>query len=221
MRTIMLLTMTAALGAGCSEEASATTGPTSIPAVRTIVALGDSLTSGHGLAADEAYPAALDEMLEGARLPFIVLNHGVSGDTTAAGVRRLAAALDERPAILILALGANDGVRGVPVAQVRSNLEAIIQAAQAQDVAVLLCGMEAFPIHGFEYSLEFHRLFPALAAKYGILLVPFMLEGVMGNRAMLQPDMVHPNAAGAARIARIIWPHLQPLAIAATESVRP
>src|SRR5687768_1896052 len=111
MRIIMLLSMAAALGAGCSDRALATSGPTSIPTARTIVALGDSLTSGHGLTKAEAYPAVLDEMLEAARLPFSVVNHGISGDTTADGVLRLSAALDERPAILILALGANDGVR--------------------------------------------------------------------------------------------------------------
>ena len=107
----------------------------------------------------------------------------------------------ERPEILILALGANDGVRGAPIATVRSNLEAIIEAAQAANVKVLLCGMEALPLHGLEYTIEFHRLYGELSAKYDTPLVPFMLAGVIGNQDMLQPDLVHPNGAGAAQIA--------------------
>jgi acyl-CoA thioesterase I len=212
-----MLLMAAVLGAGCSERASAptapTTGPTQIAQTRTIVALGDSLTSGRGLAADQTYPALLEKMLRSSDLPFTVQNHGVPGDTTADGLRRLGAALDAQPVVLIVALGANDGLRGVPIAQIRANLEKIIEGAQALNVTVLLCGMEALPLHGWEYTVEFHRLFPALAAKYGVPLVPFLLNGVIGNQRMLQPDLVHPNAAGAAEIARTIWPYLQPLAV--------
>lgn len=209
-----MLAFATALGAACSEQASATTGPSQVVALRTIVALGDSLTSGKGLQAEQTYPAVLQQMLDAVRLPFRVVNHGVSGDTTAGGVRRVRAALDERPTIMILALGANDGLRGVPVAQVRSNLETIIEAAQADGVQVLLCGMEALPVHGWDYTVEFHQMYPALAAKYHIPLVPFVLQNVLINgQDMLQPDF-HPNAAGAAEIARTIWPYLQPLATA-------
>jgi acyl-CoA thioesterase I len=176
------------------------------------VALGDSLTAGKGLDDDEAYPAVLERMLRAAGLPFEVKNHGVSGDTSAGALRRLDRALADAPAIMIVALGANDGLKGVPIAEVRRNLETIIEAAQARSVRVLLCGMEALPIHGWEYSLEFHRLFPALAAKYNVPLVPFLLDGVIGNPRMVQDDRVHPNAAGAAEMARTIWPYLQPLA---------
>lgn len=215
----MLLAAAAALGAGCSERTSAATaaatGPTGIAQVRTIVALGDSLTAGRGLAADQAYPALLQKMLQSSGLPFTVQNHGVSGDTTADGLLRLGAALDAQPVVLIVALGANDGVRGVPIPQIRANLETIIEGAQARNAAVLLCGMEALPLHGWDYTVEFHRLFPALAQKYGVPLVPFLLNGVIGNERMLQPDFVHPNAAGAAEIARTIWPYLQPLAVRA------
>lgn len=175
------------------------------------MAFGDSLTSGHGLSPDQAYPAVLERMLRTAALPYVVSNHGLSGDSTVNALRRLDAALAEQPDILIVAFGANDGLRGVSIAQVRRNLETIIEAAQARNIKVLLCGMEALPLHGWEYTLAFHYLFPELAAKYNVPLVPFLLTGVIGNQQMLLPDFVHPNAAGAAQIARTIWPYLQPL----------
>lgn len=215
MRTLMVVTLLTALGAACSEQASATTtAPSQIVQPRTIVALGDSLTSGKGLQAGEAYPAVLQGMLDAVKLPFRVVNHGVSGDTTAGGVRRLRAALDEKPAIMIVALGANDGLRGVPVAQVRANLEKIIEAAQAEGVQVLLCGMEALPTHGWDYFIAFHQIYPTLAAKYNVPLVPFILQNVLLNgQEMLQEDF-HPNARGAAEIAHAIWAYLQPLVTA-------
>jgi acyl-CoA thioesterase-1 len=209
-RTLGIVVLTMALG-GEYRATVATPARQAPSATRTIVAFGDSLTSGHCLPRERAFPAVLERRLRAQRLPFRVVNHGVSGDTISDGVRRLTAALAERPEILILALGANDGIRGVPVATVRSNLEAIIEAAQAANVKVLLCGMEALPLHGLEYTIEFLRLYGELSAKYDTPLVPFMLAGVIGNQDMLQPDLVHPNAAGAAQIADNIWPYLQPL----------
>jgi acyl-CoA thioesterase-1 len=213
----MFLATAAALGASCAENAGAASAATAPSAVvvqpRTIVALGDSLTSGKGMSQDQAYPAQLEKMLNAVSLPFTVVNHGVSGDTTSGAMRRLNAALDENPAILIVALGANDGLRGVPVSQVRGNLERIIESAQARHISVLLCGMEALPVLGWQYTVEFHQLYPALAAKYNVPLVPFMLEGVLANQDMLLPDFIHPNQYGAARIAQNIWPYLQPLAL--------
>lgn len=220
VRHVAVLACTIALFASCSNRAAADTGPTPLQQVRTIVALGDSLTSGHGLASpDQAYPAVLDRMLRTAGLAFTVVNHGVSGDTTADGVRRLDAALRGNPSIVIVALGANDGLRGVPVSRVRANLETIIEAAQARGARVLLCGMEALPVNGWEYTVEFHRLFPALAAQYDVPLVPFLLAGVVGNQEMLLPDFIHPNAAGATQIARTIWPYLQSLAASLTGTI--
>jgi acyl-CoA thioesterase I len=177
-----------------------------------IVAFGDSLTSGHRLPSKEAYPGILAVRLREAGLPFTVVNHGVSGDTTAGAVRRLQAALDEHPQILIVAFGANDGLRGVPVAQVRRNLETIIESAQAGGIKVLLCGMEALPLYGWQYTVDFHQLFPALAAKYRVPLVPFLLDGVIGDRTLMSPDGVHPNAEGAKALAGNIWRYLLPLA---------
>jgi acyl-CoA thioesterase I len=208
------MTVTAVIGAACSG-ASAATQPTGIDRPLTIVALGDSLTSGRGMTKEEAYPAVLEKTLKASGLPYTVSNHGVSGDTTADALRRLDAALDEQPAILIVALGANDGLRGVPVATVRGNLETIIEAAQARHIDVLLCGMEALPVLGWQYTLDFHQIYPSLAAKYNLPLVPFILTGVMGNQRMMQSDGVHPNAAGAVEIAASIWPYLQPLAMRA------
>jgi acyl-CoA thioesterase I len=219
MYAITLLTVGAALVVACSSSKSSTTGPSPVIPVRKIVALGDSLTSGFGLPENQAYPAQLQNMLRNNGLPFEVLNFGVSGDTTAGGVTRIQAALDERPAILILALGANDGIRGTSVAQVRSNLEVIIQAAQAKNVKILLCGMEALPVHGLQYTIEFHEIFPSLAARYNLPLVPFLLKNVLGNQAMLQSDFVHPNAEGAREIVRTIWPYLLPLAREAAAAI--
>lgn len=214
-RQLVTVVLTMALGGWYRGTVSATPAPQAPSATRTIVAFGDSLTSGHGLPLEQAFPGVLERRLRAQGLAFRVINHGMSGDTTSDGVRRLQAALAERPQILILALGANDGLRGVPVATVRSNLETIIEAAQTANVKVLLCGMDALPLHGFEYTMEFHRLYGELSAKYDTPLVPFMLAGVIGNQDMLQPDLIHPNAAGAAKIAGNIWPYLQPLAVSA------
>lgn len=177
-----------------------------------IVAFGDSLTSGHGIGQKNAYPAVLGTRLADAGLPYTVVNDGVSGDTTARALRRLDTALDEHPQILILALGANDGLGGVPVPQMRKNLESIIEAAQGRGIKVVLCGMEALPLHGWQYTIDFHQVFPALAAKYDVPLVPFLLNGVIGDPSLMSPDGVHPNAAGAKVLADNIWPYLLPVA---------
>jgi acyl-CoA thioesterase-1 len=111
-----------------------------------------------------------------------------------------------------VAFGANDGLRGVPVAEMRANLGRIIETAQAGGVSVLLCGMEALPLYGWQYTLDFHQVFPDLAARYQIPLVPFLLNGVLGNPDLMSSDGVHPNAAGAKVLAANIWPQLEPLA---------
>ena len=185
-----------------------------------IVALGDSLTSGHRLTKGEAYPALLQKALEDTGLPAEVVNLGVSGDTTAGGLRRLQVALEQNPQILIVAFGANDGLRGVPIAQVRANLARIIETAQSRGVSVLLVGMEALPLHGWQYTIDFHNIWPELAARYNVPLVPFILNGVFGNPDLMSSDGVHPNAAGTKLIAANIWAALQPLAkslVAATD----
>jgi acyl-CoA thioesterase I len=177
-----------------------------------IVAFGDSLTSGHRLQSKDAYPSVLQSKLKGAGLPFTVVNHGVSGDTTTRALARLDAALAEHPRILIVELGVNDGLRGVPVPQVKANLEKIITAAQAQRIEVVLCAMEALPLQGWQYTIAFHQMYEDLAANYGVTLVPFLMNGVLGNPDLISDDGVHPNAAGARYIAETIYEYLFPLA---------
>jgi acyl-CoA thioesterase-1 len=177
-----------------------------------IVAFGDSLTSGHRLPSRQAYPAVLEEQLKAAGVPAKVENHGVDSETSAGGLRRLDDLLEEKPDILIVAFGANDGLRGVPVAQMRANLSRMIEAAQTRGIAVLLVGMEALPLHGWQYTIDFHHVFPELAAKYKVPFVPFMLNGVFGNPDLIAPDGVHPNAAGAKVIAANIFPEVRALA---------
>ncbi len=176
-----------------------------------IVALGDSLTSGRGIGKADAYPAVLQERLEDRGYNYLVVNAGVSGDTTARALRRYRAALDGDVRVLIVALGANDGLRGVPVEQLKSNLSAIIEEAQRRGIAVVLIGMDALPVHGWAYSVAFHRAYEELAARYRIPLVPFVLMNVMTDASLMQSDRAHPNQAGARAIADLIWPHLQPL----------
>jgi len=176
-----------------------------------IVAFGDSLTSGHRLPQKDAYPAVIQKRLKAAGLPFAIVNHGVSGDTTTRALRRLDSALAEKPQIVIIELGVNDGLRGVPVPQIKANLEKIIAAAQEQNAEVLLCAMEALPLNGWQYTIEFHQMYEELAMKYGVPLVPFLMNGVLGNPDLIGDDGVHPNAAGARFIADTIWEYLEPM----------
>ena len=164
------------------------------------MAFGDSLTAGKGLDDDEAYPAVLQGMLTAAGLPFSVKNHGVSGDTTADAVRRLDAALAESPGIMIVALGANDGLRGVPVAEVGRNLETIIEAAQARRHQCAALRHGALPINGWEYTLDSTGSSRRSRKRYNVPLVPFLLKGVIGNPRMVQQDQFIP-----ARRARSRW----------------
>jgi acyl-CoA thioesterase-1 len=175
----------------------------------TIVVLGDSLTSGHGIDRAAAFPAVLQAKLDAAGLPYRIANEGISGDTTAGGVRRVARVLRDNVTVLVVALGINDGLRGIPVAQMKANLATIIRAAQAKGIRVLLCRMEALPFYGWDYMSSFRRVFDELAAEYQIPLVPFFLESVLGNAALMQADRVHPNAAGARAIADRVWPCLR------------
>ena len=174
-----------------------------------VVAFGDSLTAGRGIGPSQAFPAILQQRLEHAGLQYVVVNAGVSGDTSTRALRRLDAALEGDVRVLILALGANDGLRGVPVAQLKANLAEMIEKAQQRGVRVLLCGMEALPIYGWDYSVAFHNAYRELAKRYDVTLVPFILMNVIGDPALMQTDHAHPNAAGARAIADNIWPYLE------------
>ncbi|MEQ1868864.1 MAG: arylesterase [Vicinamibacterales bacterium] len=186
------------------------TGP-AVPARHRIVILGDSLTAGLGLDQGEAYPARLQERIDAAALPFEVSAAGVSGDTSAGGLSRLEWALGDNPRILIVALGGNDALRGLPLAELQRNLSTIIERAQARRIRVLLVGMEAPPNFGRDYTVAFHQVYPDLAKRYGIPLVPFLLQDVAGVESLNQPDGIHPTAEGARIIANNVWAILRPL----------
>lgn len=187
-------------------EPGPSTGPRPV-----VVVLGDSLTAGPGLRAQDAYPALLQQRATAEGYPHRIVNAGVSGDTTADALRRVDRALEKDATVLVVALGANDGLRHVPADQVRSNLREILERAQARGLKVLLAGMETPPYHGWQYTLDFHRIYPDLAAEFGVPLMPFLLAGVVGHPEMNLPDGVHPNAAGMRAIANAMWPYLEPL----------
>lgn len=175
------------------------------------MALGDSLTAGLGLNPEEAYPALLQKRLDQQGLAYEVVNAGVSGDTSAGGLRRTEWALDGDVRVLIVALGGNDALRGLPVEQLRQNLGDIIERAQTRKIKVILAGMEAPPNYGPGYTAAFHRVYPDLAKQYGASLVPFLLEGVAGVIRLNQHDGIHPTAEGARKVADNIWTALEPL----------
>jgi acyl-CoA thioesterase-1 len=176
-----------------------------------IVALGDSLTAGLGLAADEAYPALLQQRLDTAGLKYHVVNAGVSGDTSAGGLSRLDWAFDGDVQVLIVALGGNDALRGLPIDELRRNLSAIIEGAQARGITVILAGMEAPPNFGRSYIVEFHEVYREVAKTYGVAFLPFLLEGVAGVESLNQRDGIHPTAQGARLVANNVWAVLRPL----------
>jgi acyl-CoA thioesterase-1 len=178
---------------------------------RVIVALGDSLTAGLGVAADEAYPALLERRLRRAGFAYRVVNAGVSGDTSAGGLRRLDWVLRSRPEIVIVALGANDGLRGMPVEALGENLIAIVTRLQASGARVLLIGMRVPPNYGRAYAEAFAETFRRVARRTAAAFVPFLLEGVGGQPDLNQADGIHPNTAGHRAVAERIWPALQPL----------
>ncbi len=173
--------------------------------------LGDSLTSGWKLPASEAYPALVGRRLGEKRHPVRVLNAGVSGETAAEGARRLPALLRERPDVLVVALGINDGLRGLPTDDTESALRQIVESACTAGARVLLVGMRIPPSgpRGEDYARRFGAIYPRLAAEYRVPLVPFLLEGVAGRPELNFPDGLHPNAAGHERLAETVRPHLE------------
>jgi acyl-CoA thioesterase-1 len=185
------------------------------PAGRTLVFFGDSLTAGFGLAdpAAEAYPALIQARIRDAGLPWRVVNAGLSGETTAGGLRRIDWTLRTPPDLFVLALGANDGLRGISPALMRSNLEEIIGRVRRRQPAarIVLAGMQMPPELGPEHAAAFARVFPEVAEKTGATLVPFLLDGVGGVAELNQGDRIHPNPAGHAVIAETVWKILQPL----------
>lgn len=189
-----------------SSNASPSQGPPKI------VAFGDSLTAGYGLAPAESYPSLLQKRLDAEGFKYEVVNAGVSGDTSAAGLRRIDWSLDAGDVrFVILELGANDFLRGQPVAETKKNLSEIIKRAKARGAVVLLAGMYTPTNAGREYQQEIHDAFQTLAREHDVALIPFFLEGVAGNASLNLDDRVHPNAEGTKIVADTVYRHLQPL----------
>ena len=198
-----------------AREATAT----SLPAAATqpaaalprIVFLGDSLTAGYGLARTESVPALIQSRLNEKRYRYEVVNAGVSGDTSAGGLSRLDWSLEGNVAALVVELGANDGLRGLPVSQMKQNLTEIITRAKQRGIKVVLTGMEAPPNYGPLYTAEFRQVFRELAKEQDVVFMPFYLDGVAGDPSLNLSDGIHPNAAGSRIIEERLWRVLEPL----------
>jgi acyl-CoA thioesterase-1 len=189
-------------------DAVAATAPAKRPR---IVFLGDSLTAGYGLDIEQSVPSLVQKQLEAEGYNYEVVNAGVSGDTSAGGLRRLDWSLDGDVRILVLELGANDGLRGLPVADMKKNLKTIVEAAKTRGIDVLLTGMEAPPNYGAAYTSEFRRVFRDLAAEERIAFMPFYLYEVAGIPTLNIADGMHPNPAGARIVEGNLWRSLKPL----------
>lgn len=198
---------------GSEQTASAPASPVQAPTPQRprIVALGDSLTAGLGLLETQAYPALLQQRIDTEGYEFDVVNAGVSGDTSAGALRRLDWALQGDVRVLILAVGANDGLRGLSVAQMKHNLAEIIARARARNVTIVLAGMEAPPNYGQEYALSFRRAFAEVAREERVPFIPFLLDRVAGRSELNQEDGIHPNADGAQIVADTVWAELRPI----------
>jgi acyl-CoA thioesterase-1 len=173
-----------------------------------ILALGDSLTAGHGLRDGDSFPVQLQQALAAAGVSAQVINGGVSGDTSAGGLARLDWALADRPRLVIVELGANDALRGIDPAATAANLDAILTRLKSEGRAVLLAGMWAPPNLGSDYANAFNAMYPALAERHGVTLYPFFLDGVATDRSLNQHDGIHPNAAGVQVIVRRMLPYV-------------
>lgn len=177
-----------------------------------VVILGDSITAGYGLDPTQAYPALLQAKIDAAALPYIVVNAGVSGDTTAGGLRRIDWALAKPGAdVLVVALGGNDGLRGVAPAQTAENLAGIIDKALAKNPStkILVAGMEMPENMGANFVSEFKAVFPKVAAAKNAVLIPYLLDGVGGDEKLNQPDRIHPTEAGQQIVAENVWKMLE------------
>jgi acyl-CoA thioesterase I len=182
------------------------------PAPRTMLVFGDSLSAAYGLASSQGWVHLLGERIARSSLPWQVVNASVSGETTAGGLRRLPGDLKRhQPAVVLIALGANDALRGQPVAAIRSNLEQMIKLARAARAEPVLAGIMIPPNYGIDYAREFAGLYGALAKEHRLRLVPFLLEGLADKPEMFQADQLHPTAAAQARIVDNVWPAVEPL----------
>jgi acyl-CoA thioesterase I len=185
------------------------------PAQRTLVFFGDSLAAGYGLAdpATQSFPAQIQRRIDAEHLPWRVVNAGLSGETSAGGLRRIDWVLNQKLDVFVLELGANDGLRGTATDVTETNLQAIIDRVRARDpgARIVLAGMRMPPNMGQDYTESFQAIFPALASKNVLVLIPFLLEGVAERPELNQGDGIHPNPAGAAIVADVVWKVISPL----------
>lgn len=216
LSTLALFLLATGCSPGVSEEAAAPVQqaapqPAAAPAASTeplVVFLGDSLTAGYGLAADQAYPVLVEKRLEKEGVAIRALNAGVSGDTTSGGLARLDWLLSQKPDVVVVGLGGNDGLRGLPLEQAESNLRQIIGRSKEAGAKVLLLGMQIPPNYGPEYAEGFKEMYPRVAGDLDVPLLPFLLEGVGGVAELNQADGIHPTAEGQEKVAETVAPYL-------------
>ncbi|MBI5596047.1 MAG: arylesterase [Elusimicrobia bacterium] len=206
--TVRALTAGAAviLSLACAKPAADDTAPApqataAAPAGDVVLFVGDSLTAGYGVALEEAYPALVEERWKGRGLKAVARNAGVSGATSAGVLENIAWSLTPDVAAVVVAVGANDGLRGLDLARMEENIDAVLARVQASGARAVLAGMKLPPNYGADYAARFAEVYPRLARRRGVPLIPFLLEGVAGLKEMNQPDGIHPNAAGHRRIA--------------------
>ncbi len=180
---------------------------------KVILFLGDSLSAGFGLDVAQAFPSLIQEKIQQEKLPFKVVNAGLSGETTAGGLRRIDWLLKQKVDVLVIELGGNDGLRGIAPSETERNLQGVIDKMREKnpDAPIILAGMQAPPNMGKDYTEKFRAIFPALAKKNSIALIPFLLEGVAGNPRLNLPDGIHPTAEGHRIVAETIWKTLNPV----------
>ena len=212
----LLLVLAAACGRQAPEppgppDSAAMAAPAPQASTGTLVFLGDSLTAGLGLPREEAFPALIEARLAAEGRPWKVVNAGISGDTTAGGAARLDWIYRQKVDVMFVCLGANDGLRGIPVHETERNLRTILARARKEGTRVVLAGIQLPGNYGTSYRAAFARIFPRLAKEFQIPLLPFLLEGVAMEPSLNQSDGIHPNAAGARRVADHAWTALDPV----------
>lgn len=222
----LFLTLTGCEQAATTEQAAAeqpvqtdttvTTGNQKNERIKTIVFFGNSLTAGYGLEPDQAFPALIQERIDSLGLPYKAVNAGLSGETSAGGRSRIDWLLKQPIDVFVLELGANDGLRGIDPASTYNNLGTIIDKVREQnpEAEIILAGMQMPPSMGQRYTQEFEQVFTRLAKDKDVALIPFLLEGVAGDRALNQRDGIHPTIEGQRILADNIWPILEPILIA-------
>ena len=199
--------------AAAPPAAATAAAPGTSAAAKRLLFFGNSLTAGYGVEPEEAFPALIGQQIDSLGLGYEVINAGLSGETTAGGRARVGWILRQPVDVFVLELGANDGLRGLPLAATRANLQGIIDTVRARSpqARIVLAGMQIPPNLGQQYARDFRQLYQDLATKNSLVLIPFLLEGVAGDRALNQPDGIHPTPEGHRRVARTVWPVLRPV----------